>query len=46
MYIISNLEGLFTEVNYHLQQFDKFNKSHNYEYKRHLDLQYDSFVHA
>ena len=46
MYIIANLEGLFTEVNYHLQQFDKFNKNPNYEYKRHLELQYDSFVHA
>ena len=44
MYIIANIEGLFTEANYHLQKFDKYNKTPYVEYRRYLEPQYESFV--
>ena len=44
MYIVANIEGLFTEVNYHLQKFDKYNKTPYIEYRRYLEPQYESFV--
>jgi hypothetical protein len=46
MYIVANIEGLFTEANYHLQKFDKYNKTPYVEYRRHLEPQYESFVSA
>ena len=46
MYIVSDIEGLFVETNYHLQNFDKSIKNPNLEYKRHFQPQYESFAHA